>query len=362
MSLESEIRAIQREDLIYTPDTFGRIMSILLRDPPFTQTIVPISEKVKCISLPMMESDYITRTDYSFRYPDHIYRYTASEEQVLPYQLPRDEETVYYTYVIDTHGIGYGRILDSLEMGVAHQMLVMNERDPVIIAGEIRIRGNDLIFNFESGTFSRDKKLDKRLDVKHFLITLVTLLFQMHRDGERGFDSVTYTDDIILPSQAFTPYELERICTLDPTRVFRAVKRCGKCGLLRELIANPENNVCLNPIYANELPPSGKMVEHASSATSPKSSATSPKSSAASPKSSTASPKSSAASEPIDITELSEGIIKRASEHVQTLPEYQLSKLYSSKMHKWYWNNNPSEPYTFKAMGKRSRRHIRRYM
>lgn len=339
MSIEYEISALQR-DALYTPDTFGRIMSILLRDPPFTQTIVPISEKVKCISLPMMESDYITRTDYSFRYPEHIYRYTASEEQLLPYQLPRDEETVYYTYVIDVHGIGYGRILDSLEMGVAHQMLVMNERDPVIIAGEIRIRGNDLIFNFESGTFSRDKKLDKRLDVKQYLITLVTILFQMHRDGERGFDSVTYTDDIILPSQAFTPYELERICKLDPTRVFRTVKRCGKCGLLRELISNPENNVCLNPIYENELPPSGKMVEHASRASSPK------------PRAS--SPKPSTASEPIDITELSDGIIKRASEHVQTLPEYQLSKLYSSKMKKWYWNNDPSDPSTFKAMGKRS--------
>jgi hypothetical protein len=354
MSIESEISAIQRENTVYTPDKLRRIMSILLQDPPFTQTVITMSEKVKCISLPMMESDYITRTDYSFRYPEHIYRYTASEEQLLPYQLPRDEESVYYTYVIDVHGIGYGRILDSLEMGVAHQMLVMNEKDPVIIAGEIMIRGNDLLFNFESGTFSKAKNLHKRLDIKQFLITLVTILFQMHHEGERGLDSVTYTDEIILPAQAFTPYELERICKLDPTRVFRTVKRCGKCGLLRDLISNPENNVCLNPIYANELPPSGKMMEHASRAASPK-----PR--AASPKPRAASPKPRAASEPIDITELSEGIIKRASEHVQTLPEYQLSKLYSSKMKKWYWNIDPSDPYTFKAMGKRARsRHRQR--
>ena len=353
MSIESIIRTLQEGDSVYTLDKYQLIMRVLNQNPPFVTTTTPFSEKVKCISLPMVQTDYLTRTDYTVRYPEHIYRYTASEEQVLPYQLPRDDAPVYYTYVIDGYGMGFGRVLDSLEMGVAHQMIVRHEMDPVIIAGELMIQDNRLWFNFESGTFSKIKNLKKNPVLKHYLMDLVTLLFQLYHRGDLGLDQVTYTDDILFPAQPFTSYELNRICTADPTRIFRVENRC-KSGLLRELMTE-ENNVCLNPKFEHEASRTSPM--RSASFASFASSTTEP-----SRTSSTTEPsRAISTTEPIDISDESNGFLNRAKEHVERLPAYQLSKVYSTRNKKWYWNNDPANPFVFHAMGKKSKKKCRSY-
>ena len=65
-----------------------------------------------------------------------------------------DNPVKYYTFLISNLGIKFGSINDGLEFGTAHLHLVEDSNEEVIIAGEVKISGSDLFYNFASGTVS----------------------------------------------------------------------------------------------------------------------------------------------------------------------------------------------------------------
>ena len=66
----------------------------------------------------------------------------------------RDNTVKYYTFLISDRGIKFGSINDGLEYGTAHLHLVDDENEEVIVAGEVKLSGTDLFYNFASGTVS----------------------------------------------------------------------------------------------------------------------------------------------------------------------------------------------------------------
>ena len=78
-----------------------------------------------------------------------------------------DNPIKYYTFLISDRGIKFGSINDGLEYGTAHLHLVDDENEEVIIAGEVKVSGTDLFYNFASGTVSLEqaKKNQQKFDI-----------------------------------------------------------------------------------------------------------------------------------------------------------------------------------------------------
>ena len=81
------------------------------------------------------------------RRTDKIFRHLSNDTR--PLTNPR-----YFTYLISSKGIKFGSINDGLEYGTAHLHLIEESNEEIIIAGEIKISGSDLYYNFASGSIS----------------------------------------------------------------------------------------------------------------------------------------------------------------------------------------------------------------
>lgn len=138
-------------------------------------------------------------------------RYTQSPNvyhNVYPYQF-RDQheegELTLFTYVIDSEGLHLGHYQNMFEIGTGHSFLMGRNQDEyynVIAAGEILLQNNELLFNFESGTFMRTARVDEFPRYKDFLIDIVGLILSRAPIG-REFSSVTFTEKTIFPKGDF---------------------------------------------------------------------------------------------------------------------------------------------------------------
>ena len=129
-------------------------------------------------------------------------------------EIPFGPGEAYFTYMINDDGLHLARYRNSFEIGTGHENLglggdrITGDGVDVLIAGEVRIAGNAVEFNFQSGTFSKDLGLDSHPLYKKFLIEYVGELF--NRDG--AFSSVTYTDDVLFPPVFPSLEKIRRDC------------------------------------------------------------------------------------------------------------------------------------------------------
>ena len=202
--------------------------------------------KTKCVTIPNGNSDIIVIYDHSLRREPRIFR-----DQLLS-TLPKESSSpVYYTYIFDINGMAFGRIYDSLEMGSGHQMLVQNERDLVYIAGEIEILNNNIRFNFESGSYSRELNIVHHIlqdpVIQQNLINLVTAIFKLS-DQNGTVDTslnITYTPHILFPTKNPTQEEIKSIChkTAGDNRLFISTDSTqNKCDIM------PRDTTLLTPL------------------------------------------------------------------------------------------------------------------
>ena len=226
--------------------------------PFYKENVSKRFDKIKCFHTPTISHNYVTKINYSIRNPERITRGFASD---LDRESEQDSDgNVFYTYLIDRKGTVFGRVYDALEMGTSHQMLVDEENDPVYIAGEMKIQGDKLWFNFESGTFSKFLKLDEDTSSKEGLIKLVTELFGLYHNRVNRFSKITYIDRILFPVEvAPSKKEIEYICTkYNNSRVYKVnLDGSNRCSQIQGKLKNitiPENDICLQSESNNSKP------------------------------------------------------------------------------------------------------------
>ena len=267
-------------------------------------------DKIKCFHTPTVSHNYVTKTNYSIRNTERIKRGFASD---LDRESEQDSDgNVFYSYLIDRNGTVFGRVYDALEMGTSHQMLVDEENDPVYIAGEMKIQGNKLWFNFESGTFSKFLKLDQDISSKEGLIKLVTELFGLYHNRDNRFSKITYIDRILFPIEvAPSEKEIEYICKkYNNSRVYKVnLERSTRCSEIKGKLKNitiPENDICLQSASNNS-----KSVQKKK------------------------------------ITYKKEFTTKKDAETFYRKHPYEFVIIYSKSNRTWYWNEDEDNPYKF---------------
>jgi hypothetical protein len=270
-------------------------------------------DKIKCFHTPSLPHNFITKTNYSLRNPERMSRGLASD-------LDRDNDLdsngcVYYSYLIDYNGPIFGRVYDALEMGTSHQMLVDRENDPVFIAGELKIQGHKLWFNFESGTFSKFLKLDEDPNSKKQLMLLVGELFSLYHSKDREFSRITYIDTILFPVEvAPSEREIIKICNQHNIPYVYKVNlegstRCSQIQGKLKRVTIPENDICYvsKPINPRNNSKNVKKVAIYREEFSTK---------------------------------------KEAETYYKTHP-YEFVIIYSKRNHTWYWNEHEAVPHDF---------------
>lgn len=138
-----------------------------------------------------------------------------------------------YTWILSpTRGLIVGEIKDGFEFGVGHEMLAYPENEQIIIAGELMITPSemdesmkDLIYNFQSGTYSSELDLsdNPRLFLK--LKQLMEIIFRWKKPHTTPFARISHTFDILIPSTYPSLKELSYICSHKSARnAFRTTK------------------------------------------------------------------------------------------------------------------------------------------
>lgn len=179
-------------DGIYSTD---KILSVIncLNDNLFNKKKNPYPIKLKCINIPSYSSDFMVKYSIDMKDESKIYHNVALNS------LPRNESVpTYYTFLLDVNGIHYGYYENLLEMGTAHQFLIRDNSTDVFIGGEIKIDGQNVIFNFMSGTFSIDLRLESTPLLYRLYIELFTNIFGLHQsDLKTRFLTITFTEDVL---------------------------------------------------------------------------------------------------------------------------------------------------------------------
>ena len=184
--------------------------------------------RFKCINVLDLPNDYVINYSHDMRLPERIRRNPFFNEISVG-------ETSYYNFIIDKNGIVIGEVIDSLENGVVHHLLVDKPDDEVYIAGEIKISDNKLLFNFYSGVYSAPQKTTSSPFLSYFLELLVTKILKMHKIDEKPFDDIKLDNRILLPRKPFDKTEIEFFCSRFRNRIVKI----------------PEGNRCINNTYNN---------------------------------------------------------------------------------------------------------------
>jgi hypothetical protein len=312
MSAPFDIKKIETEILSQIHSFVKPVIS-----PFYKENVSKRFDKIKCFHTPTASHNYVTKINYSIRNPQRIFRGFASDLDRVSEQ--DSEGNVFYSYLIDRNGTVFGRVYDALEMGTSHQMLVDIENDPVYLAGEMKIQGDRLWFNFESGTFTKFLKLDEDPSSKEGLIRLLTELFGLYHYRENRFTKITYIDRILFPVEvAPSEKEIEHICTkYNAPRVYKVnLDGSTRCSQIKGQIKNvtiPENDICISSKSKNV-----NSNTHNSRNVKKK---------------------------PIYKEEFT---TKKEAETFYKVHPYEFVLIYSTRNRTWYWNENEANPYDFK--------------
>jgi hypothetical protein len=227
------------------PQEIIRHSVALLKDTtyffPQVSSSVGDSQKEKCIST-NGENDFIVLYDYKHKNKHRIFDNRIPSEilrQYLTQYLP-----VYFTYLIDDKGIRLGHVKDALELGVPHMMLSRHPDAKASIAGEIKIDGNRVYFNFMSGTFSQALDLQNYPTAYENYREVVKQIIKALLPAEEGPFSVKFTEDVLFPNDRPSEEELDEFCSMHHDQPYiyfdPQSPRCGKMDLARAR----QNDVC----------------------------------------------------------------------------------------------------------------------
>jgi hypothetical protein len=164
--------------------------------------------KIKCVNNPSGSRDFLLNYKIEMKDSGKIYHNHPLNS------LPRNESgNTYYTFLLDVNGIHYGYYKNILEMGTAHQFLIDTDLTDVFIAGEIKIEGQTITFNFMSGTFSARLNLDKKPLLFRLYIELISDIFGLHKlDLKTRFTSTVFTEAILFEKIAPTKKSIRNMC------------------------------------------------------------------------------------------------------------------------------------------------------
>ena len=199
----------------------------------FTKIINKELDKIKCINLPNYSNDIVIKYSHNMRKNDRITNNIISLVSIIP-----STKLIYYNYVLTDSGLHIGEVIDILENGVIHPLLVINPDDPVIIAGEIKCNNNNLTFNFLSGIYS-SSQTDPYTIAN--LIIVMTNIFALNLTDKKYFTNITFSKKelgSLLPTNLYTSIELKSFCDLYPNNIIKVNK----------------DYRCINNVYTN-LPP-----------------------------------------------------------------------------------------------------------
>ena len=111
--------------------------------------VIPNETVTKCkyINKEHMNSDIIM--GYDKRQKQEV----LTHDNIVQYIRTIDmaEYPLYFCYFISNKGVKFGRVYDVLEYGASHMML-SDDDEEIIIAGEIKCTRDDIVYNFESGS------------------------------------------------------------------------------------------------------------------------------------------------------------------------------------------------------------------
>jgi hypothetical protein len=185
------------------------------------------------------------------------YKHEHRSSRVLDnFSLDRGSENPkHYSFTISENGIIYGIINDGIEFGATHIQLARNAEEKGIISGEIRLDGNNIIFNFSSSLFGFFNYLDRpRLIAKNAdtpytfeerirmykLMILTKKLIEI--SNRKVFDNYYYTQNILFPeNKKPTEEEMRSICS-DESLIILDTTPLAKCGSSKNIktIKEPE--------------------------------------------------------------------------------------------------------------------------
>jgi len=155
----------------------------------------------------------------------------------------RRENPKHYSFTISENGIIYGIINDGIEFGATHIQLARNAEERGIISGEIRLDGNNIIFNFSSSLYGFFNYLDtprliaKNADtpytfeerIKMYKLMILTNKLIEISNG-KIFDNYLYTQNILFPeNKKPIEEEMRSICS-DESLIILDTTPMAKCG------------------------------------------------------------------------------------------------------------------------------------
>ena len=214
----------------FSTEKFNKYLA-LFNNAPFNKISNKIPNKQKCINLLDFPNDYVINYSHDMRLPERI-----TTNPLL--NSINSDTAVYYNYIINKDGLIIGKVIDSLENGVVHQLLVNSPQDEVYIAGEIKIENNKLVFNFLSGVYSAPQKTTTDPFLTYYLDILVTKIFKMHNMGTAPLESIRFDYHNILPRKPFDKTEIEFFCSKFNNKIVKV----------------PDGNRCIDNTYSNLLP------------------------------------------------------------------------------------------------------------
>jgi hypothetical protein len=189
--------------------------------------------QTKCIT-------FEDRTEYLANY-----KYVHRSSRVLNNfsEDRRSENPKHYSFTISNNGIIYGIINDGIEFGATHIQLARDATEKGIISGEIRLDGNNIIFNFSSSLFGFFNYLDtprpiiKNADtlytfeerIKMYKLIIFTKKLIEISNG-KVFENYDYTQNILFPeNKKPTDKEMREICS-DESLIILDTTEMSACG------------------------------------------------------------------------------------------------------------------------------------
>lgn len=219
---------VDKESNNYPPTNILDFVSRYFNQPHFNKIINTKPYILKCVNCLEYPNDYVIKYSHDMRLRERIKRNPYFNEISVG-------RTSYYNFIIDNRGIVIGEVIDSLENGVVHHLLVDNPNDEVFIAGEIKIENNNLSYNFFSGTYSLPQNTINNPILEYYLEIVVNKIFKIQRVGTRPLENIKLVYDVLLQRKPFNKHEIELYCDK-----FR-----------NKIVKIPSGNRCINNTYGD---------------------------------------------------------------------------------------------------------------
>ena len=114
--------------------------------------------KCKYINNEELNADIIM--NYDTRQKTTIYDHNTINAYISGLNRASDIEPYYFCFLLSQNGLKLARVNDVLEYGASH-MMMSDRGEEIIVAGELKIEGTKIIYNFESGSVNYGSLVSK---------------------------------------------------------------------------------------------------------------------------------------------------------------------------------------------------------